>query len=135
MPRCDACAVDLSPAVYSRHLERDHKLDLCRVCSRPVLKCVITPAGNSPSFCSSSCVEEFRRRGTCFNCLKSPVAGADTSFCTVCRTTYRASRAQADRVTQEIRAIERAERLPEVYQRRRSGPWHDGPLDDSEEVA
>lgn len=135
MPRCDACALDLSPVVYARHLERDHRLDLCRVCSRPVLKCVMTPAGSSLAFCSAACVEEFRRRGTCFNCLKRPVAGTDTSYCTVCRTSYRAALAEADRVTQELRAIRRAERLPAVYQRCGSGPCHPTSSEDSPEIA
>lgn len=80
----------------------------------------MTPVGSSLAFCSSACVEEFRRRGTCFNCLRRPVADPEAFVCAECRATYRAAKAEADRVSQELWAIHRAERLPAAY--RRTGP-------------
>lgn len=135
MPRCDACALDLSPVMYTRHLERDHKLDLCTVCAHPVLKYSMTPLGSSLAFCSSTCVAEFRRRGTCFNCLKRPASGSDPRLCAHCLETSRGGWREAIRVDQQLRAIRRAERLPEVYQRNGPVRWHEDSSKASEVVA
>ena len=85
MPYCDACALDFSAKVFERHLERDHELDRCRVCSRPVLKYRVTPLGNSLAFCSTACIEIQRRQGLCFVCFKAPVRCSTEYSCTNCR--------------------------------------------------
>jgi hypothetical protein len=126
MPFCDTCNLKFSAKVFERHLERDHELDRCRVCAGPVLEYHVTPLGNSLAFCSSACIETVRRRGICFVCFGAPVGSRSGYLCATCRRAKWATYREQARILADLRAIERAARLPGPYQRADPNAWKFG---------
>src|SRR5262245_26663327 len=78
--RCEECDLEFTRLTLSRHLAQNHRLDSCRLCSKPVLTYQVTPLGATLDFCSGACVAEVRRRRLCFKCLAAYTAVIEAYF-------------------------------------------------------
>ena len=125
MPRCEDCNITLSPLAHKRHVERDHALDRCPICARPVINYIWTPNGSAfAHYCSQECQAEGLERPLCWRCIKPYEPHPHTMLCPDCRGEYRkiadARRGfekERNRIHDHLSAFTRARYLPKPYRR------------------
>jgi len=121
--RCEPCNLQFTRLTLERHLAQDHRLDPCRICSKPVLTYQVTPLGASLDFCSGACVAEVRHRRLCFKCLLAYTTVLESYFCRACTQQLGLRISQFAGVVRTEIAMNQARWLPSVYQRNDPNAW------------
>lgn len=120
---CYRCNLDFSPKMMDHHLEYNHLICRCQLCSAPMLRMGLSRSPvDRAQFCSSECMATAEQLRLCIGCCAIPNAKFMHGACADCRQYGHYVIPAITAVADQLKAIRRARYLPRPYQRRERLP-------------